>query len=494
MGEPAHAGSPARRSVWYKYVPRPEQNGFSATISTTNDGNADFNTVLDVYSGTTPTTPVTSNDDFSGTLSQVSFMVNSSLTYWIAVDGVGGVGPGVLSRGETDVVFDLPDVTASYMPLCTPARVLDTRQGGHTLDGMHQGVGPIAANTTYQLPMAGRVDIPAGAKTVVLNVTAVQPNSAGFLTVFPCGEAVPNASNLNFAVGDVVPNSVLARVGTAGNVCFRSSATTHLLVDVSGYFPNTDALVPLTAPARLLDTRPTGQTVDGQHQAVGRILANGTYTLPVLDRAGVPNDADTVVLNVTAVHPSAAGYLTVFPCGQAVPNASNLNVPLGGVVPNLVLARVGADGKVCFFTSAATDLLVDVSGYFSGTTELVPLTVPNRVLDTRPTGQTVDGQYQAVGRIAANTTYQLPINGRAGVPADAWSVVLNVTAVAPSAGGFLTVFACGQDLPNASNLNFSAGEVIANSVLARAGTGGKVCFYSSADTDLLVDVSGYFTP
>ena len=67
-----------------------------------------------------------------------------------------------------------------------------------------------------------------------------------------------------------------------------------------------------------------------------------------------------------------------------------------------------------------------------------------------------------------------------------------MTAVMPSGAGFVTVFACGQDQPNASSLNFSAGEVIPNSVLASIGTGGRVCFYSSVETDLLVDVSGYF--
>ena len=72
------------------------------------------------------------------------------------------------------------------------------------------------------------------------------------------------------------------------------------------------------------------------------------------------------------------------------------------------------------------------------------------------------------------------------------SVVLNVTAVVPSGGGFVTVFPCGQAVPNASNLNFGAGAVIPNSVLARVGSGGRVCFYSFAETDLLVDVSGYF--
>jgi hypothetical protein len=327
---------------------------------------------------------------------------------------------------------------------------------------------------------------------VVLNVTAVTPTGVGFVTVYPCG-AVPNASNLNFAAGDVIPNSVLARIDGLGNVCFFTSVNTHLLVDASGYFLNTTAFTPLAEPGRLLDSRIGGVTIDGAHAGVGRLAANVPYELPVTNRAGVPLGVASVVLNVTAVQPSAAGFLTVYPCGEPPPNASNLNFPAGDIIPNLVIARVGAGGNVCFVSSIDTNLLADVSGYFMNSTLMVPLAAPQRMLDTRsPSGTTVDGQHQAVGRIPAGGTYQLPIAGRAGVPPGALSVVLNVTAVTPSVGGFLTVFACGQNLPNASNLNFSAGEVIPNAVLATVGTGGTVCFYSYSETDLLVDVSGYF--
>ncbi|MBI4883431.1 MAG: hypothetical protein HY826_05190, partial [Actinobacteria bacterium] len=102
--EPAHAGAGPRRSVWYRYQPVTGQGGATATIATVNDGVDDFDTVLAVYRGTmfTSVVPVTSNDNFSGLLSQVSFIIDETQTYWIAVDGVG------FARGETDVVFDVP--------------------------------------------------------------------------------------------------------------------------------------------------------------------------------------------------------------------------------------------------------------------------------------------------------------------------------------------------------------------------------------------------
>ncbi len=389
-------------------------------------------------------------------------------------------------------MFDLPPVDGDLVPLCSPARMLDTRFGGTTFDGAHQAVGKIAAGGTYTLPIAGRASIPGTADSVVLNVTAVQPNANGFVTVYPCGEIRPTTSNLNFTAGDVIPNMVVARVGAAQSVCFYSSVLIDLLVDVSAYFPASDALVPLATPGRLLDTRTGGQTVDDEHEGVGVIPANGTYELPVVDRAGVDAGADSVMLNVTAVHPLTKGFITVYPCGAPKPNASSLNFTPDDVIPNAVIATVGVDGKVCFFSSATTDLLVDVSGYFPATDVLTPLAAPKRFLDTRLGGTTVDGQHQSVGVISAGVTYELPVAGRSGVPANVVAVVLNVSALQRNATGFVTVFACGQDRPNSSNLHFPAGDVIPNATTACVGTGGKVCIYSSATTDLLVDVSGYF--
>lgn len=131
--------------------------------------------------------------------------------------------------------------------------------------------------------------------------------------------------------------------------------------------PTTTAssLSPLVVPARLWDSRrPGGTTVDGQHAATGRLLAGSVYELTVGGRAGIPVTAGSVVLNVTAVSPDGGGFATVFPCGQAVPNASNLNYVAGDVVPNAVITKLGAGGKVCVYTYATTDLLVDATGYF----------------------------------------------------------------------------------------------------------------------------------
>jgi hypothetical protein len=86
---------------------------------------------------------------------------------------------------------------------------------------------------------------------------------------------------------------------------------------------------------------------------------------------------------------------------------------------------------------------------------------------------------------------ELLVAGRGGVPGDAVAVVLNVTVTGPSGPGFATVFPCGSEPPNASNLNYAAGQTIPNAVTARVGSGGKVCVFTHAETDLIVDVNGY---
>jgi hypothetical protein len=104
---------------------------------------------------------------------------------------------------------------------------------------------------------------------------------------------------------------------------------------------------------------------------------------------------------------------------------------------------------------------------------------------------TVDGSFQGNGRRGAGTTLQLTVTDRGGVPNNAEAVMLNVTAVSPGAAGFLTVFPCGTEMPLASSVNYGPGDVVANAVLAKIGTGGKVCIYSPAATDIVVDVTGY---
>ncbi len=388
-----------------------------------------------------------------------------------------------------------PPAGSSFVSL-VPARVLETREGGGaaTVDGVFAGGGRVAAGSTVELVVGGRGGVPVGASAVVVNVTAVNALSRGFVTVFPCGARQPLASNLNFAAGEVVANAVVSKVGVGGKVCVFTSASTHLVADVNGYFPAGSSFESLV-PARVLETREGGgaATVDGVFAGGGRVAAGSTVELVVGGRGGVPVGASAVVVNVTAVNALSRGFVTVFPCGARQPLASNLNFAAGEVVANAVVSKVGVGGKVCVFTSASTHLVADVNGYFPAGSSFESL-VPARVLETREGGgaATVDGVFAGGGRVAAGSTVELVVGGRGGVPVGASAVVVNVTAVNALSRGFVTVFPCGARQPLASNLNFAAGEVVANAVVSKVGVGGKVCVFTSASTHLVADVNGYF--
>ncbi len=370
--------------------------------------------------------------------------------------------------------------SGGFSPIDRPARLVDTRPGATTVDGRQQGEGLRAAGSVTQVQVGGRAGLGAAPPVVVLNLTVTGAQSGGYLTVWPCGITQPNASNVNFAAGQTIANQVIARVGSQGRVCVYTSATTHLLVDASGTFTGDQAPAMLTAPARLLDTR------QGPRPAAG-----ATLRVRVRGQAGIATDAQVALLNVTATDAQAGGYVTVWPCGAAQPNASNVNFAAGDTVANAVTARVGATGEVCVFTSAPAHVVVDVAGASSSTTALRMLTAPARVLDTRSGGVTVDGRRAGAGLLGRNGAVALEVAGRAGVPRDAAAVLLNVTATGPVGDGYVTAHACGTVQPNASNVNFAAGQTIAGSVMARVGVDGAVRLFTSTATHLLVDVAGW---
>jgi hypothetical protein len=222
-----------------------------------------------------------------------------------------------------------------------------------------------AGGSVTEVQMTGRAGIPSLTAAVSLNVTVSEAAADGFVTVYPCGTAIPNSSSLNYRTGSTIPNAVTTKVGATGRICLYTSAAAHLIVDINGFYPTGSSFSPMP-PARLLDSRPGGATADGQF-AAGGVRASGSVTeLQIATRVGVPVTAAAVSLNVTVTEAAAPGFITVFPCGTPIPNSSNLNYLAGSTIPNAVLAKVGAGGRVCLFTNAGTHLIVDINGYFPG--------------------------------------------------------------------------------------------------------------------------------
>jgi len=105
-------------------------------------------------------------------------------------------------------------------------------------------------------------------------------------------------------------------------------------------------------------------TVDHEFEGDGPVAGGSVLPVKVAGRGGVDPDAGAVVLNVTALNAAGPGHVTVFPCGETRPEASSVNYSPGGVFPNAVVSKVGANGTVCFYTHATIDLIVDVNGAF----------------------------------------------------------------------------------------------------------------------------------
>jgi hypothetical protein len=340
------------------------------------------------------------------------------------------------------------------------------------------------------LAVAGRAGVAATATAAALNLTVANPSGPGFVTLFPCGSERPNASNLNFVAGDVLSNAALAKIGDDGTVCVYTSAATDLVVDVNGDVSAGQDYVAVV-PARLLETRPAASTADGQFAAIGVRSAGSVTELQVAGRAGVSADASAAVLNVTVTQPQSAGFITVYPCGSPRPTASNLNFTAGQTIPNLVIAKIGDTGKICIYTLSTTHLIADLSGYMPAASSYQPV-VPARLLDTRAGQTTADGLFNGSGLRPAGSVTELQVAGRGGVPSTIGAVVLNVTVTEPQADGYVTVYPCGSPRPNASNLNFTAGQTIPNLVIAKVGSDGNVCMFTLATTELVVDIGGNF--
>ncbi len=362
---------------------------------------------------------------------------------------VTGPASSPASSGSTS-----PSTPSTAASSSSPSTTVPTQVAGKQLSAFQ-----LKAGGTLQLQVGGQAGVPGDALAVAMNVTVTNPSAAGFVTVWPCGQPQPVVSNLNYVAGQNVPNLAISRLGTNGQICFFSLVATDLIADVSGYFPPSSDFKPIDNPVRILDTR------NGTGAAKAKVPAGGTLQLQVGNQAGVPADAMAVAMNVTVTNPAAAGYVTVWPCGQPQPLVSNLNYVAGQTVPNLTISRVGAGGKVCFFSLAATDLIADVSGYFPVSTDFTPIDNPARILDTR--NGTGGG-----ARLGQGGVFQLAVGGSgANVPGNALAVAMNVTVTNPAAAGYVTVWPCGQPQPLASNLNYVTGQNVPNLTISRLGDG-----------------------
>jgi hypothetical protein len=387
----------------------------------------------------------------------------------------------------------------TYYPL-PPQRLLDTRTG---LGAPRQPIGP---GLVRRLVVAGRGGVPAtGVAAVVLNVTVTNPTSSGYLSVFPATTPRPTASSLNFTRGATVANLVTVGLGGInGSVdLFNFAGNTDVVADVLGFYAGDDSVLaghglggqyqPLT-PTRLLDTRKSAP-----------VAAKHMVTIPVGISVGgtdATSHIRALAVNITAVNPTAAGYLSAWNGQGTHPVSSTLNFTPGVIVPNLAIiptapctATPSCAGQVAIgvynASPGATHILVDLVGFFDdsqldGGLRFQPIT-PTRIVDTR----IHQGISHPLGRAQTATITTPSTVGNTTTKA----LATNVTAVAPTAATYLTIWPTGHARPTASNLNPNAGQTIPNAVLTGLGPLGQFNIYNNdGTTNVCIDVVGTYYP
>jgi hypothetical protein len=239
-------------------------------------------------------------------------------------------------------------------------------------------------------------------------------------------------------------------------------------------------------PIRLLDTR----------NATGAPKAPLTSASPIkLQIAGngkIPSYVTAVVLNLTVTNTTGYGAVLAYPDGIAAPNTSNLNYAAGQTVPNLAIVPVGADGLIDLakLGPGSVDMIADVEGFFTQTaTAGYTSEAPTRILDTR----------NATGApkqpLTSTSPIKLQVAGKGGVPNGVSAVALNLTLTDSSGGGNVTAYPDGTATPTASNLNYAAGQTVANAAIVPVGKDGYIDLTKQGpgSVNMIADVEGYYT-
>jgi Repeat of unknown function (DUF5650) len=366
--------------------------------------------------------------------------------------------------------------TNRFVPVA-PTRVFDTRAGSPV---NFTGSRP-KAGTTIDVQVSGLGGVPAtGVTSVVLNVTAIEANDAGFVTVFASGGARPNTSSLNINTrGSTVANQVTVALGADGKVSLFTDAGTDFAVDVAGYYAPAEASnhgrLKMIKPTRSLDSRSgakprAGATVDVKITGAGEIPLTGV---------------SAAIVNFTATQTADAGFFTLYPKGESIPNVSNLNVNgANQTIANAAIVPVGADGSISIYTQNGAHLLLDVVGYYTDATAdssaagLFVAQPAARKLDTRNASKPAAGSTATVNL---------------GVPAAAASAVINLTLTDTTAAGYGTAFKSGIARPDTSIVNADGPDLsVANAAIVQLAA-GEIDVFNDVATHVLVDVSGYFT-
>jgi hypothetical protein len=354
----------------------------------------------------------------------------------------------------------------------------------------------IASNTwamtssgTQALTLLANVISPAGivqdgsVTFTLMNGTTPVGSSATSGTVSNGRASVTYTLPANTPAGNYSIQAAYSGTGTLSPSSDDGRTLTVLPPDpASGPF----VFVPVT-PCRVVDTRNTDGPSGGPKLSGGSIR-----DFPIASSCfNPPSGTAAYALNVTVVPDSQLNYLSVWQAGAPKPAVSTLNSD-GRIKANAAIVSTGTNGNVSVYATDATHVILDVSGYFvpaGSPAGLAFYSLPScRVIDTRAGAGVLAGP-----RMNAGVVRSFPIlSSSCNIPSVAQAYSLNVTAVPQAALSYLTVWPTGQRQPLASVLNAPTGAVTANATLTPAGSNGEISVLATDNTDLVIDINGYF--
>jgi len=412
----------------------------------------------------------------------------------VATVSIGGLARDIAVDPDTNTIYAAPTITGNNVTVISgadneiSATIPENVSGPIAVDPDTDTVLPVTddpSTSTWYLTV-----IPLQAPSITSSAASAtfDPDQAGVFTFTATGTPTPAFSETGALPPGVTLSSSGALEGTpapqaVGSYPITVSAANGIAPAATQAFTLNVAptLYTPVAPTRFLDTRV------GLGAAKGAVLpgADLTVQLPDLSAASA---VSAVAVNVTAVAPTASGTLTVFTAAGTGGSTSNVAFSAGQTVAGLVTVAPSEGAITIQNNSGGTvQVIADLDGYYSSAGSGFQGVAPVRVMDTR------SGLGTAKGPVPSKGAARLDLSG--DVPAGATAAVLNLTATAPTAAGDVIAYADGQQLPGTSNLNFSAGQTVANQVIVPL-TNGIADFYngSSGSVQLIADLSGYYAP
>jgi sugar lactone lactonase YvrE len=333
---------------------------------------------------------------------------------------------------------------------------------------------------SYTVTPASFNSIPSSGGTSNLSV-ATSASSCGW-TAVTNAPWITITSGLTGTGNGIVSYQVAANTGVAARSGSITVGNQSIEVTQTGglYF------VPVV-PCRIADTRNANGPFGGP-----RMIASEARSFAIPSSGcGIPSTAVAYSLNVTVVPAGSLGFLTLWPSGQARPLASTLNSFDGRIKANAAIVPAGSGGAVSVFVTDATDVILDINGYFvPGATGGLRFysVIPCRIADTRLAAGTFGGPILAAGQ---SRSFPIPQSG-CGVPDTAQAYSLNVTSVPTGPLGFLTAWPAGSARPLVSTLNAPTGAVTPNAAIVPAGTNKAISIFVTDSSHVVLDINGYF--